>query len=419
MAKVNLIEGERLARQGTFIDLAKAVEPAFKAAELKIAQDQAETAKAEQNTATYLSKMKSNIDATKLSDEQQKAVQKFAGEQKQKYLDAAVALGGLKSTDPGYIEQVDIMNSVNRSFENLDANIKGYTEDKVTYYDNFDNGQVSKGDASRYSKASEIYNPSTVFNISGNGGMTFGEGENSIDYSDWSPPATPAYTQATQILESSESAYNNALSSGKEMNSQSVNVLKSQLKQTLGKNPDVIKSLSNDNLLSDYNEELPEYSGKPEDFNAWRDSYIDKIVKGVQASSKQGANDYKVKNNKQNPSTYRGYSKRALQERFDSKGNITKGDTVYKYVAMPKGEFTYSEEGGYKQNDKPVSNVVKRELEKIDAIQGTAGAAATFTPENPFKPGYMAINRKEETYGNNFLTDPMELASILVTKTNN
>ena len=199
MAKVNLIEGERLARQGTFIDLAKAAEPAFKAAELKIAEREAETAKAEQNTATYLSKMKSNIDATKLSDEQQKAVQKFAGEQKQKYLDAAVALGGLKSTDPGYIEQVDIMNSVNRSFENLDANIKGYTEDKVTYYDNFDNGQVSKGDASRYSKASEIYNPSTVFNISGNGGMTFGEGENSIDYSDWSPPATPAYTQATQF----------------------------------------------------------------------------------------------------------------------------------------------------------------------------------------------------------------------------
>ena len=77
------------------------------------------------------------------------------------------------------------------------------------------------------------------------------------------------------------------------------------------------------------------------------------------------------------------------------------------------------EEGGYKQNDKPVSNVVKRELEKIDAIQGTAGAAATFTPENPFKPGYMAINLKDNTYGNNFLTDPMELASIVVTKTNN
>ena len=162
MAKVNLIEGERLARQGTFIDRAKAAEPAFKAAELKIAEREAETAKAEQNTATYLSKMKSNIDATKLSDEQQKAVQKFAGEQKQKYLDAAVALGSLKSTDPGYIEQVDIMNSVNRSFENLDANIKGYTKDKVTYYDNFDNGQVSKGDPSRYSKASEIYNPSMV-----------------------------------------------------------------------------------------------------------------------------------------------------------------------------------------------------------------------------------------------------------------
>jgi len=38
MAKVNLIEGEKYARQGTFIDLAKAAEPAFKAAELKIAR---------------------------------------------------------------------------------------------------------------------------------------------------------------------------------------------------------------------------------------------------------------------------------------------------------------------------------------------------------------------------------------------
>ena len=96
MAKVNLIEGERLARQGTFIDLAKAAEPAFKAAELKIAQDQAETAKAEQNTATYLSKMKSNIDATKLSDEQQKAVQKFAGEQKAKIFGRCSSSGRFK-----------------------------------------------------------------------------------------------------------------------------------------------------------------------------------------------------------------------------------------------------------------------------------------------------------------------------------
>ena len=49
------------------------------------------------------------------------------------------------------------------------------------------------------------------------------------------------------------------------MNSQ-LTVLKSQLKEILGKILDVIKSLSNDNLLSDYEEDLPEYSGKPEDF---------------------------------------------------------------------------------------------------------------------------------------------------------
>jgi hypothetical protein len=92
---------------------------------------------------------------------------------------------------------------------------------------------------------------------------------------------------------------------------------------------------------------------------------------------------------------------------------------VYKYVAMPKGEFKFAD-GKYTYADgKAVSNVVKRELEKIDAIQGAEGAAATFTPENPFKPGYMAINLKDNTYQNNFLTDPMELAPILVTKTNN
>ena len=44
----------------------------------------------------------------------------------------------MKSTDPGYMEQVDIMNSVNRSFENLDANIKGYTKDKVNYKEDFE-----------------------------------------------------------------------------------------------------------------------------------------------------------------------------------------------------------------------------------------------------------------------------------------
>ena len=423
MARVNLIEGERLARQGTFVDVAKAAAPAFEAAELgiaeRIAEREAETARAEQRTAEYLGKMKSNVDPTKLSDEQQKAVQKFAGEQKQKYLDAAVALGGLKSSDPGYVEQVDIMNSVNRSFENLDANIKGYTEDKIDYHENWKEGQVSKGDTSRYSKASEIYDPSTVFNISENGGMTFGEGENSIDYSDWTPPAPLAHTQATTIFKLANSAHDNSFNSGREVTSGQLEVYRSQLEESIGANPDVIKSLSNDNLLSKYPENLPEYSGKPEDYKEWKDSYIDKIIKGVEASSKQGVDEYNAKNNNQNPSTYRGYSKQALQDRFDSKGNITKGDTVYKYVAMPKGEFSYTD-GKYTYKDgKPVSNVVKRELEKIDAIQGTSGAAATFTAENPFKPGYMAINTKDNTYGNNFLTDPMELASIVVTKTNN
>ena len=65
-------------------------------------------------------------------------------ESKTKIFGCCSSLGSLKSTDPGYIEQVDIMNSVNRSFENLDANIKGYTKDKVTYYDNFDNGKSQK-----------------------------------------------------------------------------------------------------------------------------------------------------------------------------------------------------------------------------------------------------------------------------------
>ena len=144
MAKVNLIEGERLARQGTFVDVAKAAAPAFEAAELRIAQDKAEVAAAEQKTATYLGKMKSNIDLSKFSDAQTKVVQKFAGEQKEKYLAAAKALGTMKSTDPGYMEQVDIMNDVNNSFVNLDANMKGYIKDRVKYKEDFDAEAILK-----------------------------------------------------------------------------------------------------------------------------------------------------------------------------------------------------------------------------------------------------------------------------------
>ncbi len=419
MAKVNLIEGEGLARQGTFVDVAKAAAPAFEAAELKIAQDKAEVAAAEQKTATYLGKMKSNIDLSKFSDAQTQVIQKWAGEQKDKYLEAAKALGTMKSTDPGYLDQVDIMNSVNRSFENLDANMKGYIKDRVQYNDDFNAGTISKGDTDRYVQASNLYDPSAVFNVSGSGNMSFGDGENAVDYSEWNPPAAKAHTQATAIFNKGKQEYSNSLASGLEMNEESIGVLKSQLREILGQNPDVIKSLSNDNLLSDYNEDLPEYSGKPEDFQAWKDSYIDKIVQGVKASSAKGADEYKVKNDTKNPATYRGYTRAALKRQFDSKGNITKGETVYKYVVMPKGEFKFAD-GKYTYADgKAVSKVVKRELERIDAIQGSEGAAATFTPENPFKPGYMAINSKDNTYQNNFLTSPMELASILVTKTNN
>ena len=153
--------------------------------------------------------------------------------------------------------------------------------------------QFSKGDPDKYVQASNLYDPSAVFNVSSSGNMSFGDNENAINYSDWSPPGGLAHSQATAILNKGKEAYSNSLDSGSEMNEESTAVLKSQLREILGKDPSVIKSLSNDNLLSDYEEDLPEYSGKPEDFQAWKDSYIDKIVQGVKASSTlRGLDEY-------------------------------------------------------------------------------------------------------------------------------
>ncbi len=427
MAKVNLIEGEKAARQGTFIDIAKAAEPAFKAAELKIAEreaeeeakrleDEAKVDAAEQKTATYLGQMTSNVDLTKLSDDQTQVVQKWAAGQKDLYLEAAKKLSNLKSTDPGYLEQVDIMNGVNRSFVNADANIKNYVKNKIEYKADFDEGNLSKGDATRYAQASDLYDPSATFSMSGKGGMFFGEGKDSINYNDWTPPAALAHTQATAIFKIASDAHDVSFSSGQAVTSDKLKVYKSQLNDLIGKNPDIIKSLAKDNLLTDYREKLPEYSGKPEDYQEWKNNYIDKILEGVKNSSKQGVEEYNIKNNI--TATYRGYTEAELQQQFDSKRNITRGGgIVYKYITMPPGNFKY-ENGEYFKNDKSVSKVVKQELDYIDAIQGTAGAAANFTAENPFTPGYMAIDTKNNTYQNNFLKSPLELASILVTKKN-
>ncbi len=432
MAKVNLIEGEKAARQGTFIDLAKAAEPAFKAAELKIAEkkaeeeakrikDEAKVDAAEQKTATYLGKMTSNIDLTKLSDDQTQVVQKWAAGQKDLYLEAAKKLGNLKSTDPGYLEQVDIMNGVNRAFVSANASIKNYVKDRIKYKEDFDKGYLSKGDATRYAQASDLYDPSATFSMSGKGSMFFGEGKDSINYNDWTPPAAPAHTQATAIFNIVSNAHDVSFSSGQAITSDKLKVYRGQLNELIGKNPDIIKSLAKDNLLTDYREELPEYSGKPEDYEEWKNNYIDKILEGVKNSSKQGVMEHKVKNRTSTTTTYRGYTETELQQQFDSKRNITKGNTVYKYITMPKGEFNYKDgkytyKGGEKDG-KAVSNVLKQLLEYIDAIYETPGVAATFTPENPFEPGYLAINPQDNTYQNNFLKSPMELASILVTKT--
>jgi len=205
-------------------------------------------AKVDSKINTAMSKMKSNMDLTSLSDNQQKGVRRFLMDQKMKYANAASQIADYRADSPEYMELSDIMQGVNNSFLKLKGNLDAYTENKVEYYDSHKNGLFSAGnDEYDYSLNQGIYDTDSAMSVGDNGNLMFNHEGKMVDYKDVNELHFKDYKSAKTLIDKMASLSK----SSKNLNQFQKESLKLEVRSLLNSDPTTAKSLIMDGLLTE------------------------------------------------------------------------------------------------------------------------------------------------------------------------
>jgi hypothetical protein len=307
---IDIIKGEQYAitggnPDGGFLDVGavvgEAADKVLKVVDKQRAQSQVasnrrrmEAEKANRRIAGYLGKMKSGSDIEGLNKEQNKVIKDFLVNKKSTYVQAANKLATMSPGDPGYMEQVDIMNSVNQDITNLSNISKTYKLNQKDLLEDYQENLLSMGDPLRLNQAASIYDPSAIFSLDENGSMIFDVNGQKIDYADFNNPAPKATNSATAILKLTDDVYNSSFRSGQTLNQYKLANIRSQIEEVVGGNPDIARSLIMDNLLTNTPLAIDDENYKdPEKLQV---TLVNDIMEGILAASNKGVNDYKIKN---------------------------------------------------------------------------------------------------------------------------
>jgi len=307
---IDIIKGEQYAitggnPDGGFLDVGavvgEAADKVLKVVDKERAQRQIasnrrrmEAEKANRRISSYLSKMKSGSDIEGLNKEQNKVIKDFLVNKKSTYVQAANKLATMSPGDPGYMEQVDIMNSVNQDITNLSNISKTYKLNQKDLLEDYQENLLSMGDPLRLNQAASIYDPSAIFSLDENGSMIFDVDGKKIDYADFNNPAPKATNSATAILKLTDNVYNSSFRNGQALNQYKLANIRSQIEEVVGGNPDIARSLIMDNLLTNTPLAINE-----EDYNdpdKLQTTLVNDIMEGILAASNKGVSDYKIQN---------------------------------------------------------------------------------------------------------------------------
>jgi len=336
---IDIIKGEQYAitggnPNGGFLDVGAVVgEAADKVlkvvdkerAQMQVASNRrrAEAEKANRRISSYLGKMKSGSDIEGLNKEQNKVIKDFLVNKKNTYVQAANKLATMSPGDAGYMEQVDIMNSVNQDITNLSNISKTYKLNQKDLLEDYQENLLSMGDPLRLNQAASIYDPSAIFSLDENGSMIFDVNGQKIDYADFNNPAPKATSSATAILKLTDNVYNSSFKNGQALNQYKLANIRSQIEEVVGGNPDIARSLIMDNLLTNTPLAINE-----EDYNdpdKLQTTLVNDIMEGILAASNKGVSDYKI----QNPSGPKGGKSFSSD---DMKANATRLNEAIKAI---------------------------------------------------------------------------------------
>lgn len=243
------------------------------------------------SVSNSMGKMKSDLDLTAYTAEEQKNIRSFLVTQRNKYANAANELARIEdASSPEYQFYVDIMNDVNNSFTNLKGQLDSYKANKVEFAEGVKNGVFSQGnDDSQYAMAANMYGlvdgekVNAPFQISENGALGFDMNGEFVSYNDFEQPFVKDYKTASGILKQSADLYRNhqTLSGPKK------DLLRINLNASL-QDPKTIKS-----LVSDFADEGLDLSDIPLDnMDAARDMIVDRVMNSYADVAARGKAEY-------------------------------------------------------------------------------------------------------------------------------
>ena len=252
------------------------------------------------SVSNSMGKMKSNLDLTAYSREEQKNIGKFLTEQRSMYANSANELAKISDTSsPEYQYHVDVMNNVNNSFVNLKNQLDSYKENKIEFAEGVRTGLFSEGnDEMQYNTAAAMYGltgdekTNAPFQIAENGNLGFNINNEFVSYNDFEQPFAKDYKVASTILKQTADLYkNHTLLQGPQKN-----LLRLNLEASLT-DPRTIKS-----LVSDFESQGLNFSDIPlDDMDAARGMIVDRIMNSYTDVAAQGKAEYDAKRADKNP----------------------------------------------------------------------------------------------------------------------
>lgn len=296
------------------------------------------------SVSNSMGKMKSNLDLTAYSREEQKNIGKFLTGQRSMYANSANALAKISDTSsPEYQYHVDVMNNVNNSFVNLKNQLDSYKENKIEFAEGVRTGLFSEGnDEMQYNTAAAMYGltgdekTNAPFQIAENGNLGFNINNEFVSYNDFEQPFAKDYKVASTILKQTADLYkNHTLLQGPQKD-----LLRLNLEASLT-DPRTVKS-----LVSDFESQGLNFSDIPlDDMDAAKGMIVDRIMNSYTEVAAQGKAEYDAKRADKNPGTTNNSSYSASQKTALNRLSVVASNpNITITIPQQSGKYLYDAE---------------------------------------------------------------------------
>lgn len=255
----------------------------------------------------YLKNLPADTDMSQMPDSYRQPVSDFLINQKTKYAKIASQMDYYMPGTKAYSQQVQQMNQIKLSFENLDKQMKLYGQNKVELIDNIE-GQTTSLHPSNQANINllrGVYNEEYPIQIDDYGNISFTGDDGVVSLNDLPDYEGKDYKTAEQMMNMGVQVYKNAAQSGIVLSPEGIlyNQLKNKLNIAIDKGgPNTLMSVIYDGLVGNQElinipliaEQVSQYTNGKLGFEILRKTVVDYFMNSLVGQSKIGVKNYKV-----------------------------------------------------------------------------------------------------------------------------